>query len=134
MTNRLATITAVFLVTMLGFGLYPNVYAWNSAPQINPSQDTSGNTILTIQFSFAQMSDPPTSGHHPTDFQIRTSTEGSTWTELTSVPLSPIPTTTIFTVTYNLGHVNGQLQVEARLHCIIHGWSDWAPNPPMAIT
>jgi hypothetical protein len=134
MDNRFATVTAIFLVAMICLGLYPNVYAWASAPQINHSQDASGNTILSIQFSFAQMSDPPTSGHHPTDFQVRTSNDGSTWTEMAPVPLSPIPATTVFTVTYNLGHISGQIQVEARLNCVIHGWSDWAPNPPIAIT
>lgn len=134
MVNKLGVIIATLLVATVGFGFYPNVYAWNSTPQISHSQDASGNMILTIQFSFAQMSDPPTSGHHPTDFQVRTSADGSTWTELTPVPLSPFPTTTLFTVTFNLGHVNGPIQVEARLNCVIHGWSDWAPNPPVLIT
>ena len=133
MANKLTVITAALLIVTLGFAVYPNVYAWASSPQITHSKDGSGNTILSIQFSFAQMSDPPTSGHHPTDFQVRTSSDGSTWTELTPVPLSPTPTTTIFRVTYNLGHVNSSIQVEARLNCVIHGWSDWAPNPPVVV-
>jgi len=132
--NKYVLVTALLLVAAIGLGFYPSVYAWNSSPQISHAQDASGNTILTIQFNFAQMSDPPTSGHHPTDFQVRTSTDGTTWTELPSVPLSPFPTTTVFTVTFNLGHVNGPIQVEARLNCVIHGWSDWAPNPPLLIT
>ena len=134
MNNKYAIAVAILLVITLGLGLYPNVHAWKSSPQISHAQDASGNIILTIQFNFAQMSDPPSSGHHPTDFQVRTSTDGMTWTELSPVPLSPFPTTTIFTVTFNLGRVNGPIQVEARLNCVIHGWSDWAPNPPILIT
>jgi hypothetical protein len=127
--SRLAVLAAVFLVAMLGFTLYPNAYAWNSSPQITYSQDSSSNIILTIQFNFAQMSDPPTSSHYPTQFQVRTSTDGSSWTELTPVPISPTPTTTIFKETYNLGSVSGMIQVQARLECNIHGWSNWGPDP-----
>ena len=134
MISKMQTTSVILLIVTIGSILYPNVYAWNSSPQISHSLDVSGNTILTIQFNFAQMSDPPTSGHHPTDFQVRTSVDGSTWIGLSSVPLSPIPTATIFEVTYDLGHVAGPIQVEARLNCVIHGWSDWAPNPPALIS
>lgn len=127
--SKRSVVAAVMLVAMLGLALYPNVYAWGSSPQITSSVDGSGNTILTIQFDFSQMSDPPTSSHHPTDFQVRTSTDGSSWTELPAVPISPTPTTTVFTETYNLGAVTGSIQVQARLRCSIHGWSTWGPDP-----
>jgi hypothetical protein len=111
----------------------PSAYAWDSSPQITNSLDGSGNTILTIQFDFSQMSDPPTAGHHPTDFQVRTSTDGSSWTEQVIVPITSIPATTIFTVTYSLGKVTGDLQVQARLNCNIHGWSSWGPDPAVPV-
>jgi hypothetical protein len=119
----------IFLALTLGFVFYPSVYAWNSSPTITFSSDGMGNTVVTILFSFAEMSNPPTSSHHPIEFQVRTSTDGSSWTELASVSISPWPTTTVFTETYNLGSVSGTIQVQARLKCIIHGWSDWGPNP-----
>jgi len=131
--SKQLVLVAVVLVVVVGLVFYPNVYAWGSSPQITTSQDGTGNTILTIQFSFAQMSDPPTSAHHPTDFQVRTSTDGSSWTELASVPISPWPTTTVFTETYNLGSVSGTLLVQARLKCSIHGWSDWGPDPAISV-
>lgn len=124
---------AIVLVAALGLFLYPSVYAWSPSPQIKASVDGSGSTILTIQFSFAQMSDPPTATHHPIAFQVRISPDGSTWTELTPVQISPWPTTTVFTETYNLGIVSGTFQVEARLQCIIHGWSDWGPDPAVPV-
>jgi hypothetical protein len=127
--SRQSVLAAVVLLAMLGLALYPNVYAWGSLPQITNSVDGSGNTILTVQFDFSQMSDPPTPSHHPTDFQVRTSTDGSSWTELPAVAISPTPTTTVFTQTYNLGAVSGTVQVQARLRCSVHGWSDWGPDP-----
>ena len=131
--NKQSVLAAVVLAVVIGLVFYPNVYAWSSQPQITYSADTSGRTILTIQFSFAQMSDPPISSHHPTDFQVRTSTAGSSWTELASVPISPWPTTTVFTETYIIGSVSGTLLVQARLKCIIHGWSDWGPDPAISV-
>jgi len=130
MSRRSALAVIAVLVT-LGLVFYPNAYAltWDSSPQITPSLDSSGNTILTIQFNFSQMSDPPTSSHYMTDFQVRTSSDGSSWTELPSVPISPTPMTTVFTETYNLGKVSGTIQVQARLKCNIHGWSIWGPDP-----
>lgn len=124
-------LAVIALLVTLGLVVYPNAYAltWDASPQITPSVDSSGNTILTIQFNFSQMSDPPTSSHYPTEFQVRTSTDGSSWTELPSVPISPTPTTTVFTETYNLGKVSGTIQVQARLKCNIHGWSIWGPDP-----
>jgi len=127
--SRQSVLVAVGLLAILGLAAYPNAYAWSSSPQIANSVDGSGNTILTIQFDFAQMSDPPTPGHHPTDFQVRTSTDGSSWTELPPVAISPTPTTTVFTQTYNLGAVSGTIQVQARLNCSVHGWSTWGPDP-----
>jgi hypothetical protein len=118
------------LLGILGLAFYPSVHAaWSASPQITPSLDGSGNTVLTIQFDFSQMSSPPTSSHYPTAFQVRTSTDGMSWTELPTVPISTIPATTVFTETYNLGSVSGTTQVQARLNCNIHGWSDWGPNP-----
>ena len=128
MSKRLV-LGAVALLATLGFTLYPHAYAWGSSPQIANSVDGSGNTILTVQFDFSQMSDPPTPGHFPTDFQVRTSTDGMSWTELPAVAISPTPATTVFTETYNLGAVNGTIQVQARLNCSVHGWSTWGPDP-----
>lgn len=131
--SKKAALVAVVLVAVLGFFLYPSVYAWGSSPLITASTDGSGNTILTIQFSFAEMSDPPTEMHHPIAFQVRTSADGSTWTELAPVDISPWPTTTVFTETFNLGMVSGTVQAQARLQCIIHGWSDWSPDPSVPV-
>ncbi len=122
-------LAAVVLLAILGLSTYPSVYAWGSSPQITPSVDGSGNTVLTIAFDFTEMADPPTSSHFPTEFQLRTSTDDTTWTELSPVLLSPTPTATKFTVTYNLGKVSGALQVQARLNCSVHGWSSWGPDP-----
>ena len=124
---------AVVLLAILGLSAYPSAYAWGSSPAITPSVDSSGNTVLTIAFDFTEMADPPTSFHFPTEFQVRTSTDGTTWTELSPVPLSPTPTTTKFTVTYNLGKVSGVLQVQARLNCSVHGWSSWGPDPAVPV-
>ncbi len=123
----------IVLLAMLGLMLYPNAYAWGSSPQITNSVDGSGNTILAIRFDFSQMSDPPTPSHYPTDFQVRTSADGSSWTELPAVAISPTPTTTVFTETYNLGAVSGNIQVQARLRCSMHGWSAWGPDPAVPV-
>jgi hypothetical protein len=127
--NGKSILAVAVLLVAISLTYYPNAYAWDSSPQITNFLDDSGNTILTIQFNFSQMSDPPTSSHYPTDFQVRTSTDGSSWTELPSVSISPTPTTTIFTETYKLGQVSGAIQVQARLKCSIHGWSSWGPDP-----
>jgi len=126
--SRQSILVAILLLAALGLATCPNVYAWTSSPQITYSVDGSGDAILTIQFDFSQMSDPPTPSHHPTEFQVRTSTDGSSWTELPAVAISPTPTTTVFTETYNLGAVSGSIQVQARLMCSIHGWSTWGPD------
>lgn len=126
-------LAVVVLFAIVAFAHYPNAYAWSSSPQITNSLDGSGNTILTIQFDFSQMSDPPTGSHHPTDFQVRTSTDGSSWTEQSPVQITPTPTTTVFTVTYPLGMVSGVIQVQTRLRCIIHGWSSWGPDPAIPV-
>lgn len=131
--NGKSFLGAIVLVAVLGFMLYPSVYAWGSSPQISYSTDGSGSTILSIQFSFAQMSNPPTQMHHPFQYQVRISTDGSSWTELPPISISPWPTTTVFTETYNLGSVSGTVQAQARLDCIIHGWSDWGPDPPVPV-
>lgn len=123
----------VVLLTTIALVYYPSAYAWTSSPQITDSLDDSGNTILTIQFDFSQMSNPPTGSHYPTDFQVRTSTDGSSWTEQPPVQITPTPTTTVFTVTYSLGIVGGVIQVQARLRCIIHGWSSWGPDPAIPV-
>lgn len=122
-------LVAIAFFAILGLSLYPSAYAWDSSPQIKSSDDGSGNTILTITFDFSQMSDPPSASHYPKEFQVRTSADGMSWTELSPVPLSPTPMTTKFTVNYNLGPVSGPLQVQARLNCSIHGWSSWGPDP-----
>jgi len=127
--NRKSILAVVALFAVFGFAVYPDAYAWSSSPQITVSLDGSGNTILTIQFDFSQMSDPPSAGHRPTEFQVRTSGDGSSWTELPPVTMSPTPTTTTFAVTYNLGVVSGTPLVQARLGCNIHGWSNWGPEP-----
>jgi hypothetical protein len=131
--SRQLVLVVVMLFATVGLAVYPKAYAWDSSPQITSSLDGSGNTILTIQFNFSQMSDPPTGSHYPTEFQVRTSTDGSSWTELSSVQISPTPTTTIFTVTQNVGHVSGTIQVQARLRCTIHGWSSWGPDPAIPV-
>ena len=130
--SKILVIAVVLLSATLGAATYPSAYAWTSSPQISSSLNGSGETILTIQFDFSQMSDPPSATHHPTDFQVRTSTDGSSWTELPSTQLSPTPTTT-FTVTQNIGHVSGTIQVQARLKCSIHGWSSWGPDPAIPV-
>jgi len=131
--RRESAIAAVLLIGLVGFAFYPRAYAWSSSSQITPSLDGSGNTVLTIQFDFSQMSDPPSSGHYPTEFQVRTSTDASSWTELPPVPISPTPTTTVFTETYNLGQVSGTPQAQARVYCNIHGWSTWGPEPAIPV-
>lgn len=131
--SRQSVLAALVLLGMLGLMLYPNAYAWSSSPQITYSDDGSGNTVLTIQFDFSQMSNPPTSGHFPTEFQVRTSTDESSWTELSPVAISSTPTTTVFTETYNLGSASGTIQVQARLMCSIHGWSNWEPDPAIPV-
>jgi hypothetical protein len=131
--SKQVVLALVVLFAVLGLAVYPKAYAWDSSPQISNSLDDSGNTILTIQFNFSQMSDPPTGSHYPTGFQVRTSTDGSSWTELSPVQISPTPTTTIFTVTENIGHVSGTIQVQARLNCSIHGWSSWGPDPAIPV-
>jgi hypothetical protein len=131
--SKRIVLALVVLFAALGLAVYPKAYAWNSSPQITSSLDGSGNTILAIQFNFSQMSDPPTASHYPTDFEVRTSTDGSSWTELSSVQIAPTPTATIFTVTENIGHVSGTIQVQARLKCSIHGWSSWGPDPAIPV-
>jgi hypothetical protein len=131
--SKPVVLALVLLFAALGLAVYPKAYAWDSSPAITNSLDASGNTILTIQFNFSQMSDPPTASHYPTDFQVRTSTDGASWTELSSVQIAPTPTTTIFTVTENIGHVTGTIQVQARLKCSIHGWSSWGPDPAIPV-
>jgi len=131
--SKQVVLVLVVLFAALGLAVYPKAYAWDSSPQITNSLDGSGNTILAIQFNFSQMSDPPTGSHYPTDFQVRTSTDGSSWTELSSIQISPTPTTTIFAVTQNIGHVTGMIQVQARLKCSIHGWSSWGPDPAIPV-
>jgi hypothetical protein len=131
--SKQVVLALVVLCAALGLAVYPKAYAWDSSPQITNSLDGSGNTILAIQFNFSQMSDPPTGSHYPTDFQVRTSTDGSSWTELSPVQISPTPTTTIFFVTQNIGHVSGMIQVQARLRCSIHGWSSWGPDPAIPV-
>lgn len=131
--SRHLVLAIVVLFAALGLAVYPKAYAWDSSPQITNSLDGSGNTILTIQFNFSQMSDPPTGSHYPTDFQVRSSTDGSSWTELSSVQILPTPSTTIFTVTENIGHVSGTIQVQARLKCSVHGWSSWGPDPAIPV-
>jgi len=125
-------VVAALLATVI-LVYHPSAYAWNSSPQITNSLDGSGNTVLTIRFDFSQMSDPPTASHHPTDFQVRTSTDGSSWTEQAVVHITSIPSTTVFTVTYSLGKVTGDLQVQARLNCNVHGWSSWGPDPAVPV-
>jgi len=132
LSRKLALVTLA-LLAMLGLATYPSAYAWSSSPQITNALDGSGSTILTVQFDFSQMSDPPSAGHYPTDFQVRTSSDGSSWTEMAPVQLSPTPTTTLFTVTYNLGKVSGTIQVQARLKCSVHGWSSWGPDPAIPV-
>ena len=131
--SKKSALAMIAMLVMLGLALYPNTYAWSSSTQITHSVDGSGNTILMIQFDFSQMSDPPTASHFPTDFQVRTSTDGSSWTELPAVAISPTPTTTVFSETYNLGAVSGTIQVQARLKCSIHGWSTWGPDPAIPV-
>jgi hypothetical protein len=132
--SKQVMLAVVVLFATLGSAVFPRAYAWSSSPQITSSLDGSGNTVLTIQFDFSQMSDPPTATHHPTDFQVRTSTDGSSWTEQSPVHLTPTPTTTVFTVTYSLGKVSGVVQVQARLNCSIHGWSSWGPDPAIPVS
>jgi len=131
--SKQLVLAVVVLFATLGLAVFPKAYAWTSSPQITSSLDSSENTILTIQFDFSQMSDPPTASHYPTDFQVRTSTDGSSWTEQSPVHLTPTPTTTVFTVTYPLGKVSGVIQVQARLNCSIHGWSSWGPDPAIPV-
>jgi hypothetical protein len=131
--SRTLVLAVVLLSATLGLTIYPSAYAWTSSPQITSSLNGSGETILTIRFDFSQMSDPPSATHYPTDFQVRTSTDGSSWTELPSTQLSPTPTTTTFTVTQNIGRVSGTIQVQARLRCSIHGWSSWGPDPAIPV-
>jgi hypothetical protein len=131
--NRKSIPVVLALLIAISLAYCPNAYAWSSSPQITSSLDGSGNTILTIQFDFSQMSDPPTASHYPTDFQVRTSTDGSSWTEHPSVHIASIPTTTVFTVTYPLGKATGVIQVQARLNCSVHGWSSWGPDPAIPV-
>lgn len=131
--SRVLVVALVVLSATLGLTLYPSAYAWTSSPQITSSLNGSGETVLTIQFDFSQMSDPPSATHYPTDFQVRTSTDGSSWTELSPVQIVPTPTTTTFTVTQNIGLVSGTLQVQARLRCNTHGWSSWGPDPAIPV-
>jgi hypothetical protein len=128
-----SVLAMVVLLAAIAFAYYPNAYAWSSSTQITNSLDGSGNTILTIQFDFAQMSDPPTASHYPTDFQVRTSTDGFSWTEQSPIHLTTTPTTTVFTVTDSLGMISGVIQVQARLRCNIHGWSTWGPDPAIPV-
>ena len=132
MNAKSMVVVAALLSTVI-LVYHPSAYAWNSSPQITNSLDGSGNTVLTVQFDFSQMSDPPTASHHPTDFQVRTSTDGSSWTEQAVVHITSIPSTTVFTVTYSLGKVTGDLQVQARLNCNVHGWSSWGPDPAVPV-
>jgi hypothetical protein len=132
MNAKSMVVVAALLATVI-LVYHPSAYAWSSSPQITNSLDGSGNTVLTIQFDFSQMSDPPTASHHPTDFQVRTSTDGSSWTEQAVVHIPSIPATTVFTVTYSLGKVTGDLQAQARLNCNVHGWSSWGPDPAVPV-
>jgi hypothetical protein len=131
--SRSSVLFAVALLAILGLSVYPSAFAWSSQPQITYSTDASQHTILTIQFDFSQMSDPPSAGHYPTDFQVRTSTDGNQWTELPAVPITSRPSTTVFSVTYDLGQVSGTVQVQARLRCNVHGWSNWGPDPGIPV-
>ena len=131
--NGKSAAAVVFLLITIALAYYPSAYAWGSSPQITNSLDDSGNTVLTIQFNFSEMSDPPTTGHYPTRFQVRTQTGGSSWTELPPVAIAPTPKTTMFAVAYNLGRVSGTIQVQARLECSVHGWSDWGPIPAVPV-
>jgi hypothetical protein len=150
-------IVALFVV--LALSSYSSAYAWSSSPVITSSVDSSGNTILTIVLDFHAMaysdrrfgdgrhhgfmwaySEYPI--HYPTAFQVRTSTDGISWTLLApasfdlgpKVPYQPYKVPTTVTVTYNLGAVHGTVWVQARLKDSGDlGWSAWGPKPTISL-
>lgn len=150
--SRMSLWATLALLSVLALSLYPNAYAsWGYAPstQIAASHDSSGNAILTIHFDFyhwVYRDRDENRIHHsglrviyPNEFQVRTSSDGITWTVLAPVPLSPpniyegwrYPTSV--TVTYNLGSVSGPIRVEARLEDRNLGWSIWEPQVPIVV-
>lgn len=80
------------------------------------------------------------SGHYPTAFQVRTSTDRISWTTYDPVPLSfghrvpyePYQVPRTVTVAYSLGAVHGTIWVQARLRDSVVGWSAWEPKPPIS--
>ena len=142
----------VALLGVLALSLYPNAYAsWGYGPstQIVASRDSSGNTILTIRFDFYHWvyrdRDENRVKHsglrviYPNEFQVRISSDGTSWTVFAPVSLSPpslyegqrYPTSA--TVTYNLGTASGPIRVQARLEDRNRGWSTWEPEIPIVV-
>ena len=157
-TRSSPVIVALFVV--LALSSYSSAYAWSSSPVVTSSVDSSGNTILTIAFDFYDMAyryrGPLDDGSHhglmgeysgwsgdyPNAFQVRTSTDGVSWTTYAptsldlgpKVPYEPYKVPTTVTVTYNLGVVRGTLWVQARLQDSGDlGWSAWGPAAAVSI-
>jgi hypothetical protein len=129
---RIATLSTLGFMLIFAVGIL-NAYGWDTRSNITSTTDASGETIITIAVDYIEMTATPSAGHHPTEFQIRTSPDGSQWTELTEVPINTIPPR-FFNLTYNLGNIDETTYVQARVDCSIHGWSQWGPTTPVAIT
>jgi hypothetical protein len=110
-----------------------NAYGWDSRSNITSTIDASGETVITIGVDYIEMTATPSAGHHPIEFQVRTSPDGSQWTELTEVPITTIPPR-FFNLTNNLGKIGKTTYVQARVDCNIHGWSQWGPATPVLTT
>jgi hypothetical protein len=133
--SRTLVLGIIALAVILGVSSYPNAYAWNASPKIS-YQDIAGalaysspTVNVIIQFDFSAISKLPSTVNYPTEYQLRKSTDGgSSWTEIGPKAISSTPTSTVFTVQYNLGAVSQLTLVQARLNSNLKGWSDWGPD------
>jgi len=130
--SRLTGISILFVVLTLNLFTL-SAYAWDTRSKITSVENANGETVLTINVDFGDMTSRPDASHHPTSFEVRTSTDGKNWTPRAAVPITTIPPSQFFDLTYILGKLTVTTMVQARVDCSIHGLSEWSPSTPFAI-
>ena len=115
---RSASLAALSAVALSGFikGAEANVPTVLQVENI--SQDSMGE--IRLQISHAN----PSSSHYIDLVEVDVNGQV---TQFSQQPQSSDP----FTVELELGQVQGTPNVRARVHCIVHGWSDWSNQVPV---
>ena len=130
--SRFAGISILlFILTLNLFTL--SAYAWDIRSKITSVENVNGETVLTINVDFGDMTSRPDASHHPASFEVRTSSDGTNWTPRAAVPITTIPLGQFFDLTYNLEKLTATTMVQSRVTCSLHGPSDWSPITPFAI-